>query len=78
MTPDALLRLANLTVARKPSRGPAIHPDPLTDPATAARALGLSGLGPSELAALRELHETTVELVDAFLPGVRSSRRRRA
>jgi predicted RNA-binding Zn ribbon-like protein len=32
MTPDTLLRLANLTVPRKPGRGPTIHPDPLASP----------------------------------------------
>ncbi len=29
MTPDTLLRLANLTVPRKPGRGPTIYPDAL-------------------------------------------------
>jgi predicted RNA-binding Zn ribbon-like protein len=69
MTPDTLLRLANLTVARKPDRGPAIHPDPLTGPATAARALGLRRLDASQLGALRELHKTVVQLVDGLLSG---------
>jgi predicted RNA-binding Zn ribbon-like protein len=67
MTPDILLRLANLTVARKPDRGPTIHPDPLSHPATAAHTLGLPGLDISELGALRELHATVVELVDGLL-----------
>jgi hypothetical protein len=69
MTPDVLLRLANLTVPRKPDRGPTIHPDPLAGPATAAQALGLRRLDTSQLGALRELHETIVELVDGLLSG---------
>ncbi|MDQ6776118.1 MAG: CGNR zinc finger domain-containing protein [Actinomycetota bacterium] len=67
MTPDTLVRLANLTVARKPDRGPTIHPDPLAGPATAAQALELGRVTSSELGALRELHETIVELVDGLL-----------
>jgi predicted RNA-binding Zn ribbon-like protein len=69
MTPDTLLRLANLTVTRKPDRGPATRPDPLVGPETAARALALPRLDASELTALRELHSTTVELVDGLLSG---------
>ena len=69
MTPDTLLRLANLTVPRKPGRGPAIYPDPLAGAATAARALGLPRLGTSELGTLRELHRTIVELVDGLISG---------
>jgi len=69
MTPEALLALANLTVARKPDRGPTIHPDPLAAPETAARALGLRRLDTSELTALRKLHETIVQLVDGLLNG---------
>jgi predicted RNA-binding Zn ribbon-like protein len=71
VTPDTLLALANLTVARKPDRGPTIHPDPLASPATAARALSLPRVDASELAGLRELHATTVELVDGLLRGRR-------
>jgi predicted RNA-binding Zn ribbon-like protein len=67
MTPDTLLRLTNLTVARKPDRGPTIHPDPLRDSATAAQALGLRRLEASQLGALRDLHETIVRLVDGLL-----------
>lgn len=74
MTPETLLRLANLTVPRKPDRGPTIHPDPLASPATAAQALSLSRLDATELAELRELHETTVQLVDALLSGRRVAR----
>jgi predicted RNA-binding Zn ribbon-like protein len=74
MTPDTLLTLANLTVPRKPDRGPAIHPDPLAGPATAARALGLRHLDSSQLGALRELHETIVQLVDGLLSGRRIAR----
>jgi len=69
VTPDILLRLANLTVPRKPDRGPTIHPDPLASPATAAQALGLRRLDTSQLSALRELHETIVQLVDGLLSG---------
>jgi predicted RNA-binding Zn ribbon-like protein len=69
VTPDTLLRLANLTVPRKPGRGPRIHPDPLADREAAARALGIPRPDTAELRALRELHKTTVELVDALLGG---------
>jgi predicted RNA-binding Zn ribbon-like protein len=69
MTPETLLRLANLTVPRKPGRGPTIYPDPLAGPATAAPALGIPRLGTAELGTLRELHKTIVELVDALLSG---------
>lgn len=69
MTPDTLVRLANLTVPRKPDRGPTIYPDPLASPATAAQALGLPRLDTSQLGTLRELHKTTVELVDGLLSG---------
>jgi predicted RNA-binding Zn ribbon-like protein len=69
MTPDTLLTLANLTIARKPGPGPTTHPDPLASPATAAQALGLQRLDPFELDSLRELHETIVELMDGLLSG---------
>jgi predicted RNA-binding Zn ribbon-like protein len=69
MTPDTLLGLANLTVPRKPDRGPTIYPDPLASPATAAQALSLPRLGKSQLAALREVHKTVVQLVDGLLSG---------
>jgi predicted RNA-binding Zn ribbon-like protein len=69
VTPDTLLRLANLTVPRKPDRGPTIHPDPLTSPATAAQALSLPRLDASQLGTLRKLHKTIVELVDGLLNG---------
>ncbi len=69
MTPDTLLAVANLTVARKPDRGPTIHPDPLASPATAMHALSLPRLGASQLGELRELHETVVLLVDGLLNG---------
>jgi predicted RNA-binding Zn ribbon-like protein len=67
--PDALLGLANLTVPRKPDRGPTIHSDPLASPGTAAQALSLPRVDASELAGLRELHKTTVRLVEALLSG---------
>lgn len=69
MTPDTLLRLANLTVPRKPDRGPTIHPDPLASPAAAAHALALPRLDAAQLGALRELHKTIVQLVDGLLSG---------
>jgi predicted RNA-binding Zn ribbon-like protein len=69
MTPDTLLRLANLTVPRKPGRGPTISPDPLAGPATAAQALGAPRLNTSQLGTLCELHTTIVELVDGLLRG---------
>jgi predicted RNA-binding Zn ribbon-like protein len=68
-TPDTLLRLANLTVPRKPDRGPTIQPDPLARPAAAAQALGLERVETSQLGPLRELHQTVVELVDGLLAG---------
>ncbi len=74
MTPDTLLRLANLTVPRKPDRGPTIHPDPLAGPATAASALGLRRVDTSQLSALRELHKTIVQLVDGLLTGRSAAR----
>jgi predicted RNA-binding Zn ribbon-like protein len=63
------LRLANLSVPRKPGRGPRIYPDPLTNRKTAAQALGVPRLDTSQLGTLRELHKTSVELVDALLGG---------
>src|SRR6266496_325550 len=69
MTPDTLLEVANLTVARKPDHGPTIHPDPLASPATAMQALSLPRLGASQLGELRELHETVVLLVNGLLNG---------
>lgn len=69
MTPDTLLGLANLTVPRKPDRGPAIHPDSLAGPETAALALAIAPLEACELAALRVLHTTIVDLVDGLLSG---------
>jgi predicted RNA-binding Zn ribbon-like protein len=69
VTPDTLLRLANLTVPRKPGRGPPIYPDPLASPATAARALGLPRVDTSQLGTLGELHQTIVQLVDGLLSG---------
>lgn len=69
MTPDTLLRLANLTVPRKPGRGPRIYPDPLANPESAAQALGLSRVDSTELDAQRELHAVTLALVDGLLGG---------
>ena len=69
MTPDTLLTLANLTVPRKPDRGPTVHPDPLARADTAADALAIPPPDGSELAVLRELHETIIQLVDGLLSG---------
>jgi predicted RNA-binding Zn ribbon-like protein len=69
MTPDTLLSLANLTVPRKPGRGPAIHPDPLAGTEKARQALSLPQLSASQLGALRELHTTVVQLVDGLVDG---------
>lgn len=69
MTPDTLLGLANLTVPRKPDRGPTNHPDPLASPATAAASLGLEHVDGRQLGALRELHDTIVQLVECLLDG---------
>jgi predicted RNA-binding Zn ribbon-like protein len=69
VTPDTLVALANLTAPRKPGRGPAIHPDPLASAATAAQALGLSGVDASQVGALRDLHRTVAQLVEGLLDG---------
>jgi predicted RNA-binding Zn ribbon-like protein len=69
LTPDTLLRLANLTVPRKPGRGPRFHPDPLASPTDAADALAVPRVEPADLESLRELHAATVEVVDAVLGG---------
>jgi predicted RNA-binding Zn ribbon-like protein len=69
VSPDTLLRLANLTVPRKPDRGPTMYPDPLASPETGAQALALPGLDASELTGLRELHATVLQLVDGLLSG---------
>jgi predicted RNA-binding Zn ribbon-like protein len=74
MTPDTLLALANLTVPRKPGRGPTIQPDPLATPATAARALGLARVDASQLGALRELHQTIFDLLQGLLAGRSAAR----
>jgi predicted RNA-binding Zn ribbon-like protein len=69
MTPEVLVRLANLTVPRRPGRGPKIYPDPLARAGRAAEALGLTRVNVRELEGLRELHEVVVELVDRLLDG---------
>jgi predicted RNA-binding Zn ribbon-like protein len=74
VTPDTLLTLANLTVARRPDRGPTTHPDPLAHPGTAAHALGRGRVDACELDALRELHRTIVTLVDRLLGGGSAAR----
>ncbi len=67
MSPEVLVRIANLTVVRKPGRAPKVHPDPLATTHSAAAALRTSRVGESELAGLRELHELVVDLVDRLL-----------
>src|SRR5262249_27775260 len=62
-----LLPARNLTVRLKPGRGPTIHPDPLADRDTAARALGIARPTRADLDALRELHASVVELVDVLV-----------
>jgi predicted RNA-binding Zn ribbon-like protein len=69
VTPETLLRLANLTVAVKPGRAPKVHPDPLGTRGSAAVAMGVSEVSQSDLAGLRELQELLVELVDRLLTG---------
>lgn len=66
--------LANLTVPRRPGRGPTVYPDPLADRDSAAQALGIARPSRSELRALHELHAAVVELVDALLSGRRVTR----
>jgi len=65
--PEVLVRIANLTVARKPGRAPKVHPDPLATTHSAAAALRTSEVAKTELAGLRELHELVVDLVDRLL-----------
>jgi predicted RNA-binding Zn ribbon-like protein len=67
MTPDTLLMLANLTVPRRPDRGPTVYRDPLASPATAAQALSLRRVETSQLGALLQLHRTVVDLVNGLL-----------
>lgn len=67
MSPETLLWIANLTLARKPGRGPTVHPDPLRTCESAAVALGVSEISQSALAGLQELHRLLVELVDRLL-----------
>jgi predicted RNA-binding Zn ribbon-like protein len=69
VTPDTLLHLANLTVARRPAGSPTSRPDPLATPAGAAREFGLSAITAAQLQQLRELHRTVVALTEALLGG---------
>lgn len=69
MTPETLLQFANLTVPRKPDRGPALHPDPLASTTVASHALSLPALSSHQLRGLRELHATVVALVEGLLTG---------
>jgi predicted RNA-binding Zn ribbon-like protein len=70
MKPETVVRLANLTAARKPGREPTTHPNPLADPRAAADALGLGSIEARDLDALRELHHIVVALVDRLIAGV--------
>lgn len=74
MSPEVLVRLANLTVARKPGRRPTVHPDPLATTDGAADALGLGRVAASDLVGLRELHQVVVDLVDRLSDGRRLDR----
>lgn len=64
-----LVRLANLTVPRKPPRSRRIYHDPLGSAASAEEGLGLQRVTDSDLAGLRGLHATVVALVDGLLAG---------
>lgn len=68
VSPNLLVRLGNLNVARKPGRDDTVHPDPLSTTNGAADALGLA-VGRSDLDELRQLHRAVVELVDCVLDG---------
>jgi hypothetical protein len=69
VTAELLVRLANLTLPRKPGRGPRVHPDPLANVEEASEALGVSAVSVPDLAGLRALHELVVDLVDRLLEG---------
>jgi predicted RNA-binding Zn ribbon-like protein len=69
VTPDVLLRVANLTVPRRPDRSPTVYPDPLATPAEAAAALDVPSVAAAELGGLRELHGVVVDLVDRVIDG---------
>ncbi len=66
---ELLVRLTNLTVERRPGRGPAFRPDPLASCEGTAAALDLPTVTEGELAGLRELHRVLVALVDRVLAG---------
>lgn len=67
--PDALLRVANLTVPLKPVGAPRTHPDPWGGPAALARALGLARVERRQIESLRVLHAVVVDLVDHVVSG---------
>jgi predicted RNA-binding Zn ribbon-like protein len=64
-----LLRVANLTLPRKPVGSPRTHPDPFSSPGALARALGLERVEHAQMEHLRALHAAVVELVDRLLAG---------
>jgi CGNR zinc finger len=70
MSPETLVRLANLTAPRKPGRGPRIYPDPFADPGAAAEALGLASVEARDLNELSVLHRIVVRLVNRMLAGM--------
>ncbi len=74
MSPDILLGLANLNVARKPGRGATLYPDPLATTDGAADGLGLTNVAASDLVGLRELRQVVVDLVNRVLSGQRLER----
>lgn len=67
--PDALIRVANLTVPLKPVGTARRRPDPFSRTTALARALGLSRVERAQLDDLRALHATIVDLVDRLLAG---------
>jgi predicted RNA-binding Zn ribbon-like protein len=67
VSPELVVTLANLTVARRPGRGPTVHPDPLVTTDAAAGALGVARVAEPDLVALVELHRVVVDLVDRLL-----------
>ena len=68
-SPDDLLRVANLTLPRKPVGSPRARPDPFSSPGALARALGLERVERAQMEHLRAVHAAVVELVDRLLAG---------
>lgn len=68
-SPDALLRVANLTVPLKPVGRQRTRPDPFSSPAVLADALGLERVAAAQAESLQVLHAVVVDLVDRLLAG---------